>query len=178
MSARDLPELRSALHGAIARLHHSVEIVAQTAARPSRPPRKAQSASPIRVRLPRQTTVLVVEDDEATGRLYIEALHGMRAHVRLCPTMVEAREAIGAMVFDVAVIDLVMREDVSGGLANGAELIPLLHRASPETRIVVSTGLQDAAAHEMLLAAGADPSTVEIVAKVPAHEIRAVVGVR
>ena len=170
-----LTHVLSRLHGVHAQMRESIASISRLSVEP-KTPRKTQSVRPIRV--PRRTSVLIVEDDDATGRLYSEALREMRAFVRLCPTLDEAREAIETMTFDVAVIDLVMRAGALGGFGNGADLIPLIRTRSPETRVVVSTGLQDAAAWEMLLVAGVDPSSVEIVPKVPAHEIRAVVGAR
>lgn len=175
MSTRELDRALGALHGVHARMRDSIDGIARLSVEP-KSPRKAQSVRPIR--LPRRTSVLIVEDDEATGRLYREALETMRADAFLAPTMIEARKLASTARFDVAVIDLVMREALDGGLANGADIIPIVRARSPETRVVVSTGLRDEAAREMLLLAGVDPSSVEIVPKVPAHEIRAVVGAR
>lgn len=180
MNGRDdtLTRVLGVLHRENAKMRASIEGVARLSVEP-RTPRKVQSVRPIgSARQAPPLSVLVAEDDDATGRVYADALRAMRVEPWLCPTMAEARERIAAMIFDVAVIDLLMREGPIGGIANGADLIPLVRARSPRTRIVVSTGLEDAAAREMLLVAGVDPSSVEIVAKVRPHELRKVVGAR
>lgn len=174
MSDHDLDRALGALHGVRARMRDSIAGIARLSVEP-KTPRKVQSVRPIR-RGP--MLVLVAEDDAATGRLYREALSEIRARVLICPTLAEARDAIEAAHFDVAVIDLVMPDGVEGTPGNGADLIPLIRARSPETRVVVSTGLGDRAARAMLLEAGVDPGSVEIVPKVPASELRAVVASR
>lgn len=186
MNRPSLSDLRAALGNANAQLRESVQIAAATAARPSRPPRPTRKAASMRVvRRPKPFLVLVAEDDHATGRMYRDALSLAGAQVLLCPTLAEARDAIDAAAseaetptIDVAVIDLIMPEDITGRPGSGASLVARLRIASPGTRIIVSTGLDEAAAHDDLRSHGVDPASVELIPKVAAHELRAVVGAR
>lgn len=168
---REIDTLRADLMRANAMLRESHERIAQVCARPSRPApaRKAQSMRVVRngVRL----RVLIVEDDALTGRTYLRLL-GRHHDALLCPTLGDARHAIEARAWDVAVIDLDMRD------GSGASLVATIRDSdrareserreagqAAATRVVIASGLGASDVDDHLRRHGVDRRDVEVHAK-------------
>ncbi|MCC6649056.1 MAG: hypothetical protein IT374_26245 [Polyangiaceae bacterium] len=151
---REIDTLRADLMRANAMLRESHERIAQVCARPSRPApgRKAQSMRVVRgggARL----RVLIVEDDALTGRTYLRLL-ARQFDALLCPTIGDARHAIEARAWDVAVIDLDMRD------GSGASLVATI-RDSDRARENERREAGQAAATRIVIASGLGASDVD-----------------
>lgn len=79
-------------------------------------------------------SILVVEDDGDTGELFLESLASSHYLVRLARPGREATSALGAESFQIAFIDLTPPDTA------GVQLLKLIRRSYPATRVVIITG--------------------------------------
>ncbi|MGH7352647.1 MAG: response regulator [Candidatus Methylomirabilales bacterium] len=80
--------------------------------------------------------VLIMEDDPAIRLALAHALKNQGAEVRTCCSLESALEAIRGHSFHVILADLRMRGQEC---ADGLELLKVVRKVSPDTRVIVMT---------------------------------------
>ncbi|HSW15296.1 MAG TPA: sigma-54 dependent transcriptional regulator [Solimonas sp.] len=93
--------------------------------------------------------VLLVDDDTAILRSFRRCLEEYGYRVEAAQSAAEADAALGRAVFDICVLDVNLGED------SGLELLPRLREAAPWMRVVMATGVNDAAVAVSAIRAGA-----------------------
>lgn len=111
--------------------------------------------------MPKATTAqirVMLVDDDSTAR------HGLKRAVSDDPkltvvgeaaTMAEAERVAGQLRPDVILLDLNLEEDGDPRTLSGIELIPKFREVSPDSKVIVVTGLRDFEAHRSAIGHGA-----------------------
>ena len=101
--------------------------------------------------------IILVEDDPISQALYIEAIHGAKAHLTFCGTVSLAVSLSSVITPDVIIVDLGLPD------GDGVEVIQEIRKndQSASAYVIVATASKKTEEHQRALEAGADALLVK-----------------
>jgi len=101
--------------------------------------------------------MIIVEDDPISQALYIEAIHGAKAHLTFCGTVSLAVSLSALITPDVIIVDLGLPD------GDGVEVIQDIRKndQSASAYVIVATASKKTDDHQRALDAGADALLVK-----------------